>query len=100
LIVVAIGFGKSLAFVPVAMRSSTKSNMVCWELPFAKTTFGWSRTGASGRPVAGAAERAFAVAGVSKTMDAAGLGFVLGLVVLFLIAVVCEILYRRGNFPS
>jgi hypothetical protein len=33
-------------------------------------------------------------------MDAAGLGFVLSLVILFLIAAVCEILYRRGNFPQ
>jgi hypothetical protein len=33
-------------------------------------------------------------------MDSAGLGFLLGLVILFLIAVVCEVLYRRGNFPQ
>jgi DNA (cytosine-5)-methyltransferase 1 len=36
----------------------------------------------------------------SPALITRGLGVVLGLVILFLIAAVCEILYRRGNFPQ
>jgi uncharacterized membrane protein HdeD (DUF308 family) len=44
--------------------------------------------------VAGTAMLAIPVEGIHALVT------FLGLVILFLIAVVCEILYRRGNFPS